>query len=951
MNGQQHAHKASAAGLGRLDFRLLGPLEALIEGKPVPLGPPKQRAVLAHLLLRANEAVPVEHLIDALWPEAPPVSARPAIQVYVSRLRRALGTATRIESRSRAYVLRAGPEEIDLIRFRQFVAEAREALAGDDATGAAERLREALALWRDRALADLDGEPGVRDLVLELEEERLAAIELRIGAELAARRDAELIPELEHLIAEHPAREELHAQVMLALYRAGRQANALDAYQRARQALVNELGLEPSPRLKELEAAVRRRDPALTSESPEIRARLHVPAQPNEFIGRKREVQEVVELITARGLRLVTLTGTGGIGKTRLALAAAERLVAQFEDGVWFADLSALADPALVVPAVAQVFGVVESPDRSVDAALQGHLAEKEVLLVVDNFEHVIAAAPALSPLLRAAPRLTVLVTSRSPLGLELEHEYAVSPLAVPDPTLREDLLALGEFEAVRLLLARARAAARRFELTRANGREIAQICAFLDGIPLAIELAGATLKDFSPSELRERLEASLGVLASGPVDVPARQQTIRATIEWSLELLGEPVQKLFECLAVFTGGWTAEAAREVCEASPEGLTTLREQGLIRSDGERFSMLTPIREFALERMTPDEGRTIRRNHAEYFARVAESAQARALLHGRDSEYLDTCARDYENFRAAVQVARESGDTDRFARLAAALGEYCYVRGPYAEVRQWLEAALADPPEDVRLHALVARSLGMVSLEQRDYTRSLTGHERAASLFRSLDDRGMEARSLVSCGVAAMTLDDHGRARELLSEGRERARGLVDARRRLRIEQLAVNELGYLEYLEGRRAEAERWFAECLTICERINDTEGAANALLNLGLVALDLDRLPDAAARFRKGLRLADQLQRPQTTADCILGLAAVRAFDGNLKRSGLLLGAADSMFEDSGVELSALEHTIRDETVARIHAGLGEKATEEALALGRSLRRSDVLAHAWED
>jgi tetratricopeptide (TPR) repeat protein len=407
--------------------------------------------------------------------------------------------------------------------------------------------------------------------------------------------------------------------------------------------------------------------------------------------------------------------------------------------------------------------------------------------------------------------------------------------------------------------------------VTHANAREIAEICAFLDGLPLAIELAGATLKDFSPSELRERLEASLGVLASGPVDVPARQQTIRATIEWSLELLGEPEQKLFECLAVFGGGWTAEAAREVCEADPEGLTTLREQGLIRSDGERFSMLTPIREFALERMTPDEGRTMTRNHAEYFARVAESAQARSDLHGRDSEYLDTYARDYENFRTAVQVARISGDRDRFARLAAALGEYCYVRGPYAEAREWLEAALANPPEDVRLHALVARSLGMVSLEQRDYTRSLTAHERAASLFRSLDDRGMEARSLVSCGVAAMTLDDHGRARELLTEGRERARGLVDARRRLRIEQLAVNELGYLEYLEGRRAEAESWFEECLAICERIDDTEGAANALLNLGLVALDLDRLPDAAARFRKGLRLADQLQRPQTTASSV--------------------------------------------------------------------------------
>jgi predicted ATPase/DNA-binding SARP family transcriptional activator len=950
MNAQRDAQQASAAGLGNVDFRLLGPLEALVEGEPVSLGAPKQRALLAQLLLRANEAVPVERLVDALWPEEPPASARHAVQVYVSRLRRALGPH-RVQARSRAYLLRADPEEVDLMRFRRLVAEAREALAGNEPSAAAERARDAVELWRGRPLADLEDEPGVDEVVLELEEERLSAIELRFEAELRAGIGAELVPELGRLVAEYPGREQLHAQLMLALYRAGKQTEALAAYERARHALLNELGLEPSPRLQGLAAAIRRRDPALTPESPELRARLHLPAQPNQFIGRERELAELVERVTVRSHRLVTLTGAGGIGKTRLALAAAEQLIGHFEDGVWFADLSALADPALVVPAVAQVFRVVESPDRSVDAALQGHLAEKQVLLVVDNFEHVVAAAPALSSLLRAAPRLTVLVTSRSPLGLEVEHEYAVSPLAVPDPTRREDLLALGEFEAVRLLLARARAAARRFELTRANAREIAEICAFLDGLPLAIELAGATLKDFSPSELRERLQASLGVLASGPVDVPARQQTIRATIEWSLELLGEPEQKLFERLAVFSGGWTAEAAREVCQADPEGLTTLRAQGLIRSDGERFSMLTPIREFALERMAPDDGRRMTRNHAEYFTRVAESAQARAHVHGRDSDYLDAYARDYENFRAAVQVARESGDTDRFARLAAALGEYCYVRGPYAEAREWLEGALASPPEDVRLHALVARSLGAVSVEQGDYTRSLTAHQRAASLFRSLGDRDMEARSLVNCGVAAMNLDDHGRARELLTEGRERARGLVDARRRLRIEQLAVNELGYLEYLEGRRAEAEPWFEECLTICERIDDTEGAANALLNLGLVALDLDRLPDAAARFRKGLRLADQLQRPRTTADCILGLAAVGARDGNLSRSGLLLGAADSMFEDSGVELSALEHTIRDETVARIHAGLGEKATAEALTLGRSLPRRDALAYAWKD
>jgi predicted ATPase/DNA-binding SARP family transcriptional activator len=950
MNAQRDAQQASAAGSGHVHFRILGPLEALVEGEPVALGAPKQRALLAHLLLRANEAVPVERLVDALWPEEPPVSARHAVQVYVSRLRRALGQ-DRIESRSRAYLLQAGPEEVDLGRFRRLVAEAREALADEDASGGAERARAALALWRARPLAELDGEPGVSDLVLELEEERLGAVELRIEAELKAGASAELIPELEHLVAEYPAREQLHAQLMLALFRAGRQAEALEAYQRARQALLTELGLEPTRRLQELEAAIRRRDPALTPESPELRARLHLPAQANELIGREREVQEVVELITTRELRLVTLTGTGGIGKTRLALAAAERLVAQFEDGVWFVDLSPVSDPGLVLPAVAQALGVKESPDRTFQASLERHLADKRILLVIDNFEQVAVAASSLSPLLRDAPRLTILVTSRSPLHLFGEEEYNVPPLAVPDPSRKDDLSVLAEFEALRLLLARARAVARRFQLTAGNARDLAGICAALGGLPLAIELAGARLKHFSPALLRERLETSLEVLVGGPVDAPARQQTVRATIEWSHSLLTRAEQELFARLAVFTGGWTLEAAGEVCGASGESLSSLLEKGLIYSQRDRFSMLTPIREFALAQMAPDEARIVAGNHAGYFTRLAESAQARTHVHGRDAEYLDSFAREYENLRAALRSADDIGETEVFARLAAAVGEYCYVRGPYTEARQWLEVALAAPPKDVRLHALVARSLGMICAEQGDYTGSLTAHERAASLFRSVDDTVMATRSLVNCGTAAINLGDHDRARELLTESRERARGLADDRMRARIEQLVINALGYSEYLEGRLGEAGHWFEECLTICETINDSEGAATALLNLGLVALGLDRLCDAASRFREGLRLADQLQRPQTTAVCVLGLASVAARRGNLSRSGRLLGAVDAMFEDSGVGLEPFERSIRDETVARIHAGLGKEAADVTYEAGRSQQRSDALADAWRD
>jgi predicted ATPase/DNA-binding SARP family transcriptional activator len=950
MNAQRDAHQASAAGLGHVDYRLLGPLEARVEGEPVSLGTPKQRVLLAHLLLRPNEALPVERLVDALWPEEPPASARHAVQVYVSRLRRTLG-AHRIEARSRAYLLRVDPEQVDLHRFRRLVAEAREALAGEDPGGAAKRARDALDLWRTRPLSDLHGEPGVDQLVLELAEERLGAIELRFKAELEGGRDAEVVPELERFVAEYPACESLHGRLMLALHRAGRQPEALEAYERARHALLNELGLEPTPRLKELAAAIGRGDRELRRESSELRARLHVPAQPNEFVGRERELEAVVELIAAHGRKLVTLTGAGGIGKTRLALAAAEGLTAEFEDGVWFVDLSALSDPSLVVPAVAQTLGVKEHADQSVDAALEAYVADKQMLLVVDNLEHVSGAGPLLSRLARKAPNLRILATSRSPLRVFGEHEHKVPPLAVPDPTRRDDLSSLGSFEAVRLLAARARAVDRRFELNTANAVNIAAICAAVDGLPLALELAAATLKAFSPAELREGLEASLDSLVGGPIDAPARQKTVRATIEWSHQLLEPAEQQLFARLAVFTGGWTAEAAGEVCGASGHGLRALSEKSLIHSEGESFSMLMPIREFALARLVPAEAQMLALKHAAYFAGLAGSALERARVHGRDTEYLDTFAGDYENFRAALRATAERGEGDLFARLAAGLGDYCYVRGPYNEAREWLEAALATPPRDVRLHALVARSLGAVCAEQGDYLRSMSAHERAVSLFRSIGATDMEARSLVTCGTAAINLGDHDRARELLQKGHERAHGIDDDRMRAHMEHLVANALGYLEYLEGRLGEAGRRFQEALTICETIGDIEGEATVLMNLGLVSLGRNRLPDAAARLRKGLRLADQLQRPQTTAVCVLGLAAVAARGGNLSRSGRLLGAVDAMFEDAGVGLEPFERSIWNETEASVRAGLSDEAADEAFAIGRSQRRSDALAYAWNE
>jgi DNA-binding SARP family transcriptional activator len=352
--------------------------------------------------------------------------------VYVSGLRKVLGDPARITGRPGSYVFHLERGELDLDRFRSLVRAARARL-GDDPAVSAHHLREALSLWRGRALADLDGEPAVRDVVLDLEAERLEATESRIEADLAAGRHSELVPELERLLGEHPAREQLYGQLIVALYRSGRQADALDVYRRARTRLREELGVEPSATLRALQAAVLRQDSSLVPEPADVRARRHLPIQPDALVGCERELSEVTELVGSSGVRLVTLTGPKGVGKTRLAIAAAERLAASFRDGVWFVELGSKREPAQVLPAIAEALGIDTEPERRPEETLVQHLRERELLLVLDSFDHVAEAAPLISSLARSAPRVKLVVTSRKPLNLYGEHQYDVPPLRRDD--------------------------------------------------------------------------------------------------------------------------------------------------------------------------------------------------------------------------------------------------------------------------------------------------------------------------------------------------------------------------------------------------------------------------------------------------------------------------------------------------------------------------------------
>jgi DNA-binding SARP family transcriptional activator len=408
-------------------------MEAAADGMPIRLGAPKQRAFLAYLLLHRGHVVSIDELIEELWPEEPPASAPHALHVYASELRKAIGRDALVRE-PHGYVVRVEPESVDAVLFERKLGEARQELSAGSAVAGSELLREALSLWRGPALADIEPGPRTRAAAAALDDLRLSALEDRVEADLVLGRHYDLVPELELLVTEHPLRERLHAALMLALYRAGRQAEALAAYRSAQQMLQAELGLEPGPALQDLERAILNHDPALESGSESRRRKDALPVAVTSLVGRRNEVEQVLSMLESRDTRLVTITGTGGIGKTRLAIESARLFAERSSHTALFVELAAIRRPDLVAHAIAATLGVQQRSGQTALEAVALALEQSEALLVLDNFEHVLDATPLVCTLLATTTGVKVLVTSRTRLHVYGEHELELGPLEVPRP-------------------------------------------------------------------------------------------------------------------------------------------------------------------------------------------------------------------------------------------------------------------------------------------------------------------------------------------------------------------------------------------------------------------------------------------------------------------------------------------------------------------------------------
>jgi predicted ATPase len=689
----------------------------------------------------------------------------------------------------------------------------------------------------------------------------------------------------------------------------------------------------------------------------------NLPVQLTSFIGREREMAEVKGLLSTA--RLVTLTGPGGSGKTRLALEVAGELLAEYADGVWWVEHDALQDSALVPQAVATVLGVREEPGRSLTETLTDYLQPRQVLLVLDNCEHLVEACATLADtLLRSCPNLSILATSQEVLRLSGGREFPVPPLALPDPDEALPVEVLSQYEAVELFIQRAQAARPNFVLDQTNASAVTDICVRLDGLPLAIELAAARIKLLSPQAILARLEDRFKLLRGGARDLPARQRALRATIDWSHDLLDEDEQTLFRRLAVFIGGRTLEGVEAVCSGIEEddrlaplqidvldGLASLVDKSLIQQeegvDGEpRFTMLVTIHQYAAERLEESgEAEALRRRHAEYFLALAEEAEPE-LTGPEQAAWLERLEEEHDNLRAALRWAEESGEAETGLRLGGALWRFWDVRGHYSEGRERLAALLALSGASGRMaaRAKALNGAGNLAWSQSDYAAARSLHEEGLTIRRELGDKRDIALSLNSLGIVARRQGDYAAARSLLEKSLAIERELGNKRGIA----MSLNNLGLVAASQDDYAAARSFYEESLTIRRELGDKQGIANSLGNLGEVARDQGDYTAARSLHEESLAICRELGDKLGIAYLLEGFVALAAAQGQPGRALRLAGAAAALREAIGAPLPPTYQAEFERHLETARQALGEEASATALAAGWAMTMEQAIEYA---
>ncbi len=727
--------------------------------------------------------------------------------------------------------------------------------------------------------------------------------------------------------------------------------------------------------------------------------RHNLPVPPTPLIGRQPEVAAVHQLLQRADVGLVTLTGPGGTGKTRLAVQVASEMLERFEHGTFFVALAPISDPALVVPTIAQTLGVHETGDATLIDLVKDHLRDQCVLLLLDNFEQVVSSALEIAALLQACPRLKVLVTSRIPLHVRGEREFPVSPLAMPGHEHSMTVDELSRYAAIELFVQRVSNVRPDFAATNETAPVIAEICYRLDGLPLAIELAAARAKVLSPQALLARLEHSLDLLTSGARDLPARQQTLRNAIAWSYGLLEPASQVLFRRLAVFVGGWSLEAVADVCNAQHDlhgdlldQLGVLIDNSLLKPVEEiagepQFGLLVTVREFACEKLDESgEADELRQRHAQYYLALAVAAEP-GMRTNRQRQWFERLEAELDNFRAALQWLMEHAQIEAALRLATALWQFMEMRGHWSEGRQWLTAGLeraTDVPIAVRAKAITRAA--WLTRDLGDYARASAMLRESLELWRQIDDKAGIALTLSNLGSTLIRRGHYDEAAQMITESLALRRelndpigtaaslvnlGLVENERGNRAQAIAhyteshaiarsigdhdhmiksLNNLGGVYTALGDYERAAALYQEGMNLCHEVGDKSDEALLTANLGWVALKRGHYVEALEAASNALVILQALGDREFTLGCLAYLANIAALLKQTTRAATLGGAEEALRETFGIEPPESDRGDHDQWVALARSQIDAAAFEAAWQAGRSLKLDQAIAYALE-